>query len=222
MEAHVKQRVIGVLVLIAIGAIFLPVLFHNARPVTQIQLPLKAPAAPASLAHPLLVPNPVAPKAPANVQNPPSDFIKPAVKQNAVTKQAHLSANGGASNAQADHPEVSVAKQPANSPAVAKAVPAKVAAKVAQKAAVKPISLAKALAAPQAWVVQLASFSNERNAQQLLHKLRSQGFDAYQRQSGRFIKVFVGPQISQDKIHALQEQLQHKLGLKGIVRQYQS
>jgi len=46
MEAKNKQRIIGGLVLLALVAIFLPLLFHNSRPSTRLQLSGQVPTAP--------------------------------------------------------------------------------------------------------------------------------------------------------------------------------
>ncbi|AOE49731.1 SPOR domain-containing protein [Kangiella sediminilitoris] len=56
----------------------------------------------------------------------------------------------------------------------------------------------------QPWVIQIGSFSNKDNATGLIADLRDQGYRAYQRQSGKFTRVFVGPYP--DKEAALERQ----------------
>lgn len=78
---------------------------------------------------------------------------------------------------------------------------------------------------PQAWVVQLGSFAEPKNAQHLIQQLRQHGFDAYTRQvtsgSHRITQVFVGPDINPKSIAKTNEKLSHEFHLKGVVRKYQ-
>lgn len=53
MEAKNKQRLVGLLILLAILAIFLPVLFHNSHPSTDARLSVRIPPKPALLEHAL-------------------------------------------------------------------------------------------------------------------------------------------------------------------------
>lgn len=52
MEIKTKQRLVGALVLLAILSIFLPVLFHTSRPVTESRLSVKVPPKPPKPAKP--------------------------------------------------------------------------------------------------------------------------------------------------------------------------
>lgn len=45
----------------------------------------------------------------------------------------------------------------------------------------------------QAWVIQIGSFSNKDNATKLVSDLRTQGYRAYERVSGEYSRVYVGP-----------------------------
>lgn len=56
MEIKTKQRLVGILVLLAILSIFLPVLFHTARPVAETHLSVKVP--PKSAAPFVILPAP--------------------------------------------------------------------------------------------------------------------------------------------------------------------
>lgn len=44
-----------------------------------------------------------------------------------------------------------------------------------------------------AWVIQIGSFSNKDNATALVSELRNKGYRAYQRDAGKFSRVYVGP-----------------------------
>ncbi len=76
-----------------------------------------------------------------------------------------------------------------------------------------------------AWVVKVASFTNQQNAQRLLNKLRNAGFHAYVRQkmnaNGRTLAmVFVGPEVLMSKIKLLQANLKNQFNINGILRKY--
>ena len=78
---------------------------------------------------------------------------------------------------------------------------------------------------PPAWVVQLASFSNEKNAHRLVLRLKDNGYDAYSRvvssPSGKkIIRVFVGPEISKEIIQKVVNRLSQQYKLKGFIKRY--
>ena len=76
---------------------------------------------------------------------------------------------------------------------------------------------------PEAWVIQLASFSDFDNGKRLLNQLHAKGFDAYSRQSkGKktIIRIFVGPDIDRNKIDQIQKELKQQLRLNGVIRKY--
>lgn len=73
------------------------------------------------------------------------------------------------------------------------------------------------------WEIQLAVFSNERNAKQLMAKLHAHHYAAHTRRithEGRhMIAVFVGPEFNHHKMMALQNHLRHEFHLGGVVKQ---
>jgi DedD protein len=84
--------------------------------------------------------------------------------------------------------------------------------------------LQSAISTPQAWVVQLGSFSLKNNAEKLVQRLRKQGFDAYSRSNDEnhhlITRVFVGPEINRGTMQHINKKLQHDFHLKGVVRKY--
>jgi DedD protein len=73
---------------------------------------------------------------------------------------------------------------------------------------------------PQAWAIQLASFSQQANAQQLTERLGKQGFKSYIQQVDKpkvLYRVFVGPTLRQAEAHTIQQQILEKFQLKGLV-----
>ena len=93
-----------------------------------------------------------------------------------------------------------------------------------QLAAETPSVSANLLKTPQAWTLQVATFQNKKNAEHLLKKLRSKGFDVYIRASmvnhKTFTKVYVGPQIDQGRLKDLQRKLKKQYRLNGLIAKY--
>lgn len=74
---------------------------------------------------------------------------------------------------------------------------------------------------PPAWVIQLASFSNQVHATQLVSKLTKRGFPASMKAivngQNYIYQVIVGPELNRDKAQALAKDLQKSLHLKGLI-----
>ncbi|OGT46908.1 MAG: hypothetical protein A3F17_02370 [Gammaproteobacteria bacterium RIFCSPHIGHO2_12_FULL_41_15] len=78
---------------------------------------------------------------------------------------------------------------------------------------------------PTAWVVKVATFANQSNVDELVLKLRNQGFDAYEKGTTKnnqnYIQVFVGPEIRKEKAVQIQKTMLANYKLKGVVVNYQ-
>ena len=75
-----------------------------------------------------------------------------------------------------------------------------------------------------AWVIQLGSFKHQANVDNLMKKLKAQGYLAYTRpiatSQGELIKVFVGPELDKNKLIEQQSALQKLTGSRGKLVQY--
>lgn len=75
-----------------------------------------------------------------------------------------------------------------------------------------------------AWTLQLGSFNHAGNVNALVNKLRKAGFRAYTLPSkpvnGKLTKVFVGPDISKEKIKKLSKEVEKITKLKGRMVPY--
>lgn len=84
---------------------------------------------------------------------------------------------------------------------------------------VKPTAMPKA-----AWTIQLGSFNNAANVRGLVKRLRDKGFTAYTLPTkpvdGQLTKVFVGPNVSKDKLSRMQADIEKLTKLKGRVVAY--
>ena len=76
----------------------------------------------------------------------------------------------------------------------------------------------------KAWTIQLGSFKNAANVEALVKSLRAKGFSAYTLPTkpvdGKLTKVFVGPNISKDKLVAMQPDIEKQTKLKGRIVAY--
>ncbi len=71
------------------------------------------------------------------------------------------------------------------------------------------------------WVVQLGSFGNQKNVNDLLRKLEKAGYRSFSRKvqtsAGRLTKVFVGPELDKQKLELALPHLKETTGLTGKV-----
>jgi DedD protein len=71
------------------------------------------------------------------------------------------------------------------------------------------------------WVVQLGSFGNQKNVNELLQKLEKAGYRSFSRKvqtsAGRLTKVFVGPELDKEKLDLALPHLKETTGLTGKI-----
>lgn len=77
-----------------------------------------------------------------------------------------------------------------------------------------------------AWMVQVGSFSNQENADQLVDKLRKAGFqtpdpEQVQIRGKSLYRVRVGPMVDKDKAERLLPEINSISGTKGLVSRFQ-
>lgn len=74
---------------------------------------------------------------------------------------------------------------------------------------------------PVSWTLQLASFKERKNADNLRDRLRKAGYKAYVRyradRKPSMARVFVGPELNRKSIDQLKTRLKKELKLEGIV-----
>ncbi len=70
------------------------------------------------------------------------------------------------------------------------------------------------------WAVQVGSFAQAEYAQQLAGKLRASGFPVFtQRGANQLTRVYIGPLASQQQAQKIQQRVQNKFQLSGLVRE---
>lgn len=199
MDIRLKQRLVGAVVLVALGVIFIPMVLQSPEQVqgpstdipaqpsdnftdrlaSAVPTPAPAPDAPPRQ----VMPAPEAPAAPT-VQAPGATPVAPAVETPPVTAEL--------SNAEAEVP-------------------------VPDKSPEGP-------AGPGAWVVQVGVFGQEANAQALAKTLRNKGYTAFvERFAGKTspnYRVRLGPFKSRASADALQARLKREDKLAAMVKSY--
>ena len=251
MTSLLKQRLIGAIVLISLGVIFIPMLLTGkgnilngelesnvpAKPMYEIQAPDVLPLEKREILEPVLesikdqgelkdqqrTEQQVAaadseasqPKsaAPVAEQSRPDtvSVISSVTSKTDATKTAEVTSSApDLSKSEAGQAETMVPPKTTTKPAVAPAAPDTQVAKIESK---KPIV--------SGWVVQLGSFSVEKNAVKLRDQLRKKGHasfvEKYSRNGKTSYRVRVGPELTRESADKLKEKLKKETKLDGLV-----
>ncbi|MGF1689035.1 SPOR domain-containing protein [Photobacterium japonica] len=190
MASKFQSRLVGTIILVAIGVIFLPDLFDGQKQHYQEQfasIPLEPESADEVEYERIPAP------AFAEVDLPPEP-VTVVIDHETPDESAFVPDDGAAFDTQSavEH-VVAVAPQPVAPP--------------------------KAGNKDSGWVVQLGVFRNADNAHQLVASLREKGYQAHvfpkQPKEGELARVVVGPDVSKDTLTAKLKELQKITGLKG-------
>lgn len=205
METNLKQRVVGALVLLALAIIFLPMLFDDKASFSQnMALSSKIPAPPKKPSMETII-----------TLQPPATAHQQLISTKAAMLPSLIKAPS----------TVAVGDQSRETPAKTSLAPApqssvlpKIALKIA-KPDVSKIQHEQALAAANAWVVQVGSFVELGKAQALQQQLRQQGFTVFLHKTTlthqHLARVLVGPVIKRQQALQLQAQLEKSLHISG-------
>ncbi len=174
MERRAKERLIGASILVVLVVLVVPELLSGPKPAAPIAPLLPAPPSSVTAPEPVrtvTVDLATSKSTSTDTDNAPIDSAAPA------------SAPAASAASAAEVPEA------ASAPAVASAVPSAPTRKLDSPSA--------APTSTRDWAVQLGSFANRGNAENLVHQLKSQGFAVYDSaigagQAQRF-RVRIGP-----------------------------
>ena len=210
IDERVKHRLIGVIVLLSIAGVFLPAVMKksNQHLEEKISLSVRLPV------------RPIEPKIAVAEEKTVFQSVKVAhvdipsmaqVKPNQIAKAEPISIKSIVASAPIITKKPMVMK-------VASIV------KPAVKSAAAPKKLAKAAVVAlkkEGYAVQLASFSQQVNAESLVHRLRSKGYQAsYNKitnKQGAYYKVIVGQLHQRDEALRLQKKLASNMQLSGFI-----
>lgn len=213
VDEKVKKRLVGAVVLVSLGVIFIPMLLEERTPSRMPTFGSNVPAEPESRFETLDIPLQL-PEPPAQTRQTVVETEAEAVElENAVKAEQAP---------QEQKPE------PASDPGATAQAPRKKAtrpaaeAEPAPKPAPAPKSAARPVAdGPRGWVVQVGSFVKPANAFGLRDRIRSKGFPAFveQLRTGGDIayRVRVGPELSRNRADKLKRDLASGMKLDGLV-----
>ena len=254
MDIILKQRLVGAIVLISLGVIFIPMLLTGKGDSGSGKMDSNIPATPNyQLRKPaLIIPEPdIVPAHDTSASTAKDTSVDTAAHTSPGTLASTTPKSGSTSALQqavtvtlpeSTHKSQSAAptqtKPQASSKAAAKAplsaqphstTPSTSTPTVstAKKVATKTTNnktAAKPAAAVTGWVVQVGSFEQRANANQLRDKLRHKGFAAFveprKDSHDKVYRVRVGPELKRPTAEDLQKKLLKQEKLKGIVMQY--
>lgn len=190
-EDRLKQRLIGAVVLVALGVIFIPMILSGGRDTDIPQFGSNVPPIPDKIAKiKTFEPEPEPEvKAEPKVEIPQVVPIEHAEHEPAIPKNSVI--------AKTSRPAEAKLKSSGSE------------------------SVPRDMTEPHGWVVQVGSFSNKNNALALRDKLRKNQFTAFvervMKNNKPVYRVRVGPETRQQDAKQLEQNLLKKMKLKGLV-----
>lgn len=209
MAERIKQRLIGLAVVITAAVVVLPLVLTGDG-YRERQLQTQIPQEPAPFQAPDLT---------QKSQVLPDTNTYPEVKTAtpSATEIKPVEVAPAQAATPVEQPQVAVAKVPEPAPVVVSETQA-AAAKTPVAPTVEELRPElDAQGVPVAWTLQLASFKDESNAKALRKQLIDAGHKVYTRRQTDLYKVYVGPEAQRDRLEALKTRLQTDFGLDGII-----
>ncbi len=234
MQTQTKQRIIGILVLLAVIAIFLPlILYHPLSGSHKLKLSAYVPKPPRQpMVYDLPLQAQVTPRVHklrnarfVQINKARANNLRIGARHtNVILQHIRRSKQPSARNlAKKEKLKISAAQAP-NPKITPKQHQTSTADSARDSDLNKVLLQSSMLKTPKAWVVQVASFSDQEHCDRLVLKLRKMGMEAFSKTTasvlGAVHRVYVGPYIKLEKVHALQQQLLKKLHLKGVIKKY--
>lgn len=204
MRYTLKHRLIGAAVLAAVAVLLLPSFFKEKKDY-QVNTKSQIPARPNLVAEEFKPPQPV-----PNIEPAPAPETM-FVPTEAAPEQIVASVSAAAvSVSHSSAPAVATNIKPIATSAHAASVPA------------MPLN---AQGLPDAWVVQVGSFTTKEAANKLRDDLQEDGQKAYVRTttsgSGSISRVYIGPKLDRAQAQAIKEQMDKRLKVKSMVMRFQ-
>ncbi|MDW5377088.1 SPOR domain-containing protein [Halomonas sp. HP20-15] len=233
MKYGMRERVSGAVILLALGVIFIPMLFDDPpsredrpepvltieQPIDVKQTPVEAPEPPASLGQ---IQSPQAPSQPAGQAQPDAtQATEPDDAESAGNTAEQVAGNpsspAGTADASRPDPIAELAQRAGQggqpSPQGESSKPA-----TGEGAAKSATTSAPAVAENGNWAVQVGSFGKPDNAARLEKQLDEQGFEAYSRpRDNNLTTVYVGPFASSDDGEKARTALKEQVNIQGLL-----
>jgi DedD protein len=202
-----KHRLIGAAVLAAVAVLLLPSFFKEKKEY-HVSTKSQIPAAPSVVAEEFKAPQPVPNIEPAPA--PETMFVPTDSASELPVSEIPPTTVAAPSSASV------------SSAASTKVVSSTVTAQTASSVPAMPLNQ-KGL--PDAWVVQVGSFTTKEAANKLRDDLQADGQKAYVRTttSGNtaISRVYIGPKLDKNQALALKEQMDRRLKVKSMVMRFQ-
>lgn len=212
MRYTLKHRLIGAAVLAAVAVLLLPSFFKEKKDY-QVNTKTQIPAHPNVVAEEFKPPQPVPNIEPAPA--PETMFVPTETAPEQAVETVGVAVSSISHNSVV-HSSVTNSSAPS-------AVAVKPAAS-AHSASVPAMPL-NAQGLPDAWVVQVGSFSSKEAANKLRDDLQEDGQKAYVRTTttaGNSIsRVYIGPKLDRAQAQAIKEQMDKRLKVKSMVMRFQ-
>jgi DedD protein len=204
MNDGLKQRIVGALVLIALGVIFVPVLFDRER-IAPVDRNTLIPPEPDIAVLPL--PEPPTPTSASQVM---TDRVADGQFAIEETSQSQEVVVEDASQRESVPDETVSGKKVSDETVSGKTAPKEI--KPEEKVLHK------------AWVLQVASFSSRERAEDMLKKIEKTGLRGFIRdvssEFGKHTRVYAGPSIRKSDMESAKLKLDKKFGLNSMVLNY--
>ena len=201
MNDLLKQRLVGALILVALGVVFWPIIFvepGERSGVEQVRIPPR----------PQVDTTPIAPPERAGLR--PSEALQ-------APPVVPAEASGG------NNPE-----QPVSPVDVAQATAPSIAAEPAPVARTHAVPPEKpeldSDGVPIAWILQVASVSSDSKAEELRQRLQALNHKAYvkkvKREGKSLYRVYVGPKFERARLETIRADIDAEFGVTSMVMRY--
>ncbi|RBM36524.1 SPOR domain-containing protein [Vibrio tarriae] len=193
MASKFQSRLVGTIVLVAIGVIVLPDVLDGKKTHFKEEI--------ASV--------PIKPEPEGEVEK--FEVLDP-VQDDIALPEAPVSVTQTGQDEQAGSNNDSVALT--TPPVVNNATPAKVAAEQPVPVTVTEVPETNEYQ-DSAWIIQLVALKNADNARNLVADLQKRGYQAHVKQENDFTRVIIGPDVSKSKLETQLVELEKITGAKG-------
>lgn len=201
MTELIKQRLVGMLIAVIAGVVFIPDLLDGQKNTIKEDFK-KIPPRPESSESPMIREFPTAEVTEA-ISNAPSH------SNEIASDEASLEAVGAEQSSSTDNQD-DFSDTPVTSVTIEKSGHTGSALEQFESSA---------------WVLRLGTFRNKPNVDALLNKLEEAGFTTFvkpvEAKAGTLYRVFVGPELEKSKLEKAQETLKELTGLKGKITQFE-
>lgn len=187
MASKFQSRLVGTIILVAVGVIVLPDVLDGKKLHYKEEF--------ASI--------PIKPELDSDVEN--FEILEP-VEDDVSLPESPVTATMN----ETEEPHVAVS-QPESEPAIQ---PEEVKQPEQVEVAVRPVE-EKNQYEDSAWIIQLMALKNHENAVALVEDLQKRGYQAHVKKETAFTRVIVGPDVSKSKLERQVKELQKITGSKG-------